>query len=114
MATYSRYDRHSTMPTKAPLPISMPSKAPDYGYPVSRAAASPPEYSDTSSSSGRHSGRSYSARSGSSYAPSHASDDYRSHRDAAGVDVVDMLSERMDRAFDPIRMDKSMARQAQE
>ncbi|RMZ87346.1 hypothetical protein DV736_g5427, partial [Chaetothyriales sp. CBS 134916] len=111
MATYSRHSQRYAVPTQA-LPITMPSKAPAYDYPVSRVALSPPDYSDTASSSGRHSGRSYSAHS-STYALSHASDEYYSHRDA-GVDVVDMLSERMDRAFNPIRMDKSLARQAQD
>ncbi len=91
----------------------MPSKAPAYqGYPVSRVALSPPELSDSSTYGGsRSSGRSYSARS-SDYAASQSSDDY-SYNSHSGVDVVDMLSDRMNSAFDPIRMDKSLARQAQ-
>jgi hypothetical protein len=95
------------------LPITMPSKAPAYHYPVSRVVAmSPPEMSDSSTySGGRSSGRSYSARS-SDYAASQSSD-YDSYNSHSGVDVVDMLSERMNTAFDPIRMDKSLARQTQ-
>jgi hypothetical protein len=85
----------------------MPSKAPAYNYPVSRVALSPPEMSDSSTYSGRSSGRSYSALS-SDYAASQSSD-----YDNSGVDIVDMLSERMNTAFDPIRMDKSLVRQAQ-
>lgn len=70
---------------------------------------SPPEMSDSSTScSGgtRSSGQSYSARS-STYAPSHISD-YESYASTSGVDVAEMLSDRMNSAFDPIRMDKSL------
>lgn len=89
------------------LPITMPSKAPAYH---SRAAMSPPEMSDSSTYGGsRSSGRSYSALP-SDYAASQSSE-YDSYN--SGVDVVDMLSERMNSAFDPIRMDKSLARQTQ-
>jgi len=93
----------------------MPAKAPAYDYPVSRVAMSP-ELSDSSTtySSSRHSGMSagsYSAR-GSTYAASQSSDDY-SYNSQSGVDVVDMLSERMNSAFDPLKMDTSLARQAQ-
>jgi biogenesis of lysosome-related organelles complex 1 subunit KXD1 len=75
---------------------------------------SPPELSDASTtySGSRHSGGTYSARS-SSYAPSHISRDYDDCNSTSGIDLVDMLSERMDRAFDPIKMDRSLARQAQ-
>jgi biogenesis of lysosome-related organelles complex 1 subunit KXD1 len=91
----------------------MPSKAPAYHYPVSRIAMSPPEMSDSSTtySGSRSSGQSYSARS-SSYAASQSSD-YDSYNSASGVDVVDMLSERMNSAFELNRMDKSLAKQAQ-
>jgi hypothetical protein len=100
---YSSYPTHHKT-----LPITMPSKAPAYNYsPVSRVALSPPEMSDSSTYSGRSSGRSYSALS-SDYAASQSSD-----YDNSGVDIVDMLSERMNTAFDPIRMDKSLVRQAQ-
>ncbi len=73
---------------------------------------SPPEMSDSSTtySGSRSSGQSYSARS-SNYAASQSSDE--GYNSASGVDVVDMLSERMNSAFEPIRMDKSLAKQAQ-
>ena len=108
--TASRHYSSYATPHKT-LPITMPSKAPAYNYPVSRVALSPPEMSDSSTySDGHSSSRSYSVRSGD-YAGSQSSDhDSYSH---SGVDVVDMLSERMNSAFDPIRMDKSLARQAQ-
>ena len=107
--------RHPTSyaPHSKALPITMPSKTPTYSYPVSRVAMSPPEMSDTSTSySGRTSGGSYSARS-SNYAPSHSSGEYDSYHSHSGVDVVDMLSDKMNSAFDPIRMDRSLADQAQ-
>jgi len=96
------------------LPITMPSKAPAYNYPVSRVAMSPPELSDTSTSysGSRPSGGSYSARS-SNYAPSHSSGDYDSYGSNSGIDVVDELSSRMDRVFDPMKMDRSLAQQVQ-
>jgi biogenesis of lysosome-related organelles complex 1 subunit KXD1 len=110
-ATASRHYSSYATPQKI-LPITMPSKAPAYHYPNSRIAASPPEMSDSSTyGASRASGRSYSARS-SDYAASQSSD-YDSYNSQSGVDVVDMLSERMNTAFDPIRMDKSLARQTQ-
>lgn len=91
----------------------MPTKAPAYHHPVGRVGISPPDLPDSStvySGSGR-SGGTFSER-GSSYAESHSSRDYGS-RYGSGIDVMDELSDRMDRAFDPITMDRSIARQAQ-
>lgn len=105
--------RHPTTytPNKT-LPITMPPKTPTYNYPIPRAM-SPPELSDTPTSYGgsRTSAGSFSARS--SYAPSHSSGEYESYVPHPSVDVVDMLSEKMNNAFDPIRMDRSLANQAQ-
>ena len=104
MATTASRAYASYAPSHKTLPITMPSKTPPYHYPLSRVALSPPEMSDSSTySASRSSGRSYSARSS----------DYDSYNSASGVDVVEMLSERMNTAFDPIRMDQSLARQAQ-
>ncbi len=113
MATTARRQYSYAPAPHKTLPITMPSKAPAYHYPVSRIAMSPPEMSDSSTtySGSRSSGQSYSARS-SSCAASQSSD-YESYNSASGVDVVDMLSERMNSAFEPIRMDKSLAKQAQ-
>lgn len=113
MATSARrHYTHAPMAHKA-LPISMPSKAPAYHYPVSRIAMSPPEMSDSSTAyyDSRSSGQSYSVGS-DSYAASQNSD-YESYKSASGVDVSDMLSERMNTAFEPLRMDKAVAKQAQ-
>lgn len=110
MATH--ISRHPTTYVAHPktLPITVP-KTPTYGHPISRAAMSL-ELSDTTSYGGSRSAGSYSARS-SNYAPSHGSSgDYESCAHS-GVDVVDMLSEKMNSAFDPIRMDRSLANQAQ-
>ena len=116
-ASYSRHGTQYAAPAKT-LPIKMPSHATTY-HPTSRAAMSPPDYSDSgyhtaSSAYSRHSGRgSTSDRSDRSYAPSHSSGDYDDFRHGSH-DVVDMLSDRMNSAFDPITMDKQLARQAQE
>lgn len=136
MATYSRHHPTSRpIPTKT-LPITMPhSKSPlsTYPYPVSRVAASPPDsssYSSSRHSSGQtysvpsttrsaHSSR-HSQRSGSSsYAPSAYNDDDREYArgGAAGVDVTEMLSDRMDRldvSGRKVGMDRHVVRQAQE
>ncbi|OAP56461.1 hypothetical protein AYL99_09640 [Fonsecaea erecta] len=112
MAT-TAYSRHPTsyVSHQKALPITMPSgKAPVYSYPQSRVLDSP-ELSDTSTSytGSRTSAGSYSR---SSYAPSHSSGDFDSYTHS-GVDVVDMLSDKMNAAFDPIRLDRSLAKQAQ-
>lgn len=109
MASTQRY-YHSSHP------ISMPSKAPTTGsplYPISRVTGvSPPDYSDASTTAGsRTSGGTFSANS-SSYAGS--SSEYESSSAGySGVDVVDMLSDRMNTAFDSVKLDKGLATQAQ-
>lgn len=103
---------YSPSPYKT-LPITMPSKSPAGYYPVSRVAVSPPDLSDASTvSGGRTSAASYSVNS-DSYAGS-VSGDYETSSGGSynGVDVVDMLSDRMNSAFDPIRLDKNLAKQA--
>jgi hypothetical protein len=117
MAT-SAYSRHpvSYATHQKTLPVTMPSgKTPIYSQPLSRVNDAS-EYSDTSSSyvsSRGGSSGSYSVGSRSSYAGSHVGGDYESHYSRGGIDVVDELSDRMNSAFDPIRMDKSLAKQAQ-
>lgn len=66
---------------------------------------SPPEISDTSTV--------YSSRrSGGTL--SDISDDYESSRYPTAIDVMDELTDRMDKIWDPTKkMDKSIARQAQ-
>ncbi|EHY53704.1 hypothetical protein HRR83_003918 [Exophiala dermatitidis] len=115
MTTYAPRHPTSYATHQKTLPIIVPKTA-TYSYPVSKVAVSPPELPDTSTSYGgsRTSAGSYSARSSNcDYAPSLSSGDYESYNAPPGVDVVDMLSERMNSAFDPIRMDRSLAKQAQ-
>lgn len=111
MATTSvRRGNYARVPQKT-LPITMPTKAPASSQPLSRIAMSPPELSDTSTIYSRSTGGTFSDRS--SYAESHSSRGYSARGYPSGIDVMDELSDRMNSAFDPIRMDRSMARQAQ-
>lgn len=114
MTSTSRHPTHYASHHKSP-PVIMPQKGQTYSYPISRAMSPPSDLSETSSYGGsRSSGGSYSVSSGRSYAPSQHSDydSYSSHH-AGGVDVVDMLSQRMNDAFDPITMDRALVSQAQ-
>jgi hypothetical protein len=117
MAT-TAYSRHpvSYASHQKTLPFTMPTgKAPVYTQPISRVAE-PAEYSDTSSSYTSSRGRSagsYSVGSRSIYESSQSGGDYVSNCAPGGIDVVDELSERMNSAFDPIRMDRSLAKQTQ-
>ncbi|KKY17737.1 hypothetical protein UCRPC4_g05370 [Phaeomoniella chlamydospora] len=109
MAT-TAYRQHYALPREGTLPISMPRKATHDTYQGRSMAMSPPEGSDYASS---RSGPSYSAGS-STYAGSSSGDlEPSSSASYSGVDVLDTLSDRMNRAFDPITMDKGLARQAQ-
>jgi hypothetical protein len=106
MATH----RHYYQPAVA-LPINMPSKAPASAnyYPIGRVAVSPPDLSDSSTTAGSRT-TGYSGTS-SSYAGS-ISGDYESSA-MSGVDVVDMLNDRVNNAFDPTPLDRGLAMQAQ-
>ncbi|KAJ6011421.1 domain KxDL [Penicillium sp. IBT 35674x] len=102
MAAHRQYYQPSAMP------MSMPSKAPAPAsmYPVSRVPGSPTDYSDASTTAGsRTSGGLTFSSAGGDYDSSSAS--------YSGVDVVDVLSDRMQNAFDPTPLDKSLASQAQ-
>ncbi|EEH08632.1 conserved hypothetical protein [Histoplasma capsulatum G186AR] len=80
------------------LPIAMPSKAPASAnlYPISRVAGSPPEISDASTTTGSASGETFDTSSGG----------------YSGIDLMDMLNDRMSNVFDPSRLDKGVAKQA--
>ncbi|KAL4810042.1 hypothetical protein BDV18DRAFT_130177 [Aspergillus unguis] len=92
------------------LPMNVPSKAPGPAslYPISRVSGSPPDLSDASTTTGsRTSG-------GFSYSTGSASGDYESSSGSfSSVDVVDVLNDRLQNAFDPTPLDKGLARQAQ-
>lgn len=104
MATQRHYYQpsayHVNMPSKAPVPASM--------YHISRIPGSPPDYSDASTTAGsRTSG-------GLTFSSAGASGDYESSSTSySGVDVVDILSDRMQDTYDPTPLDKGLAKQAQ-
>jgi hypothetical protein len=129
------YARHSYATPAKTLPITMPSKAPALPtHPVSRVGISPPDYSSTSSASSRHgsgsSAGSYSVSSSRSDRSSHYSGSSRNGDDKYEVtgsrhggsargqrveaDPIEMLTERMDKLGDFNKMDRGLARQAQE
>jgi hypothetical protein len=100
MATQRQYQ-----PAAAPMNIPSKTPAPANLYPISRVPGSPPEVSDASTTAGsRTSGLSSGSISG----------DYESSSGSMpGVDVVDVLSDRMQETFDPTPMDRGLATQAQ-
>lgn len=102
MATHRHYYQPAAamhMPSKAPAPASM--------YPVSRLPGSPPDYSDASTTAGsRSSGGLTFSSAGGDY-------DYSSSASYSGVDVVDVLNDRMQNSYDPTPLDRGMAKQAQ-
>lgn len=102
MAAHHQYYQPAT------LPLNVPSKAPAIAnlYPISRVAGSPPEISDSSTAGG-------SRTSGLSFSSGSASGDYESSSMYSGVDVVDVLSDRMQNVFDPTPLDRGLAMQAQ-
>jgi hypothetical protein len=101
------------------LPIAVPSKV-QYAsyYPQQHQgyAVSPPEVAESvTSSSGMtpsygHSG--YSATS-SSYAGSASHSEYDSTSSANGVDMQEYMQDRFTGAFDPLPLDRTLAKQAQ-
>lgn len=103
MATH----RHYYQP--AALPINVPSKAPVAAslYPISRVAGSPPDISDSSTTAG-------SRTSGYSLTTGSFGGDYESSSlSHSGVDVVDVLSDRLQNTFDPTPLDRGLVKQAQ-
>ncbi|EPS29900.1 hypothetical protein PDE_04850 [Penicillium oxalicum 114-2] len=104
MATQRHYYQPSTystnLPSKTPVSTSF--------YPISRVPGSPPEYSDASTTAGSRSS------GGLTFSSAGRSVDYDSSSASySGVDVVDILSERMQTAFDPTPLDKGLVKQAQ-
>ncbi|KAF9893079.1 hypothetical protein FE257_012490 [Aspergillus nanangensis] len=92
------------------LPLNVPSKAPAVAnlYPISRVHGSPPDLSDASTTAGSRTSAGFSYGSGT------LSGDYESSSTSmSNVDVVEVLSDRMQNAFDPTPLDKGLARQAQ-
>jgi hypothetical protein len=100
------------------LPIAVPSKTQhaQYYQPQSRGyAVSPPEVAEsvTTGSGMTPCGNSTYSATSSSYAGS-ASGEYDSASSTNGVDLQEYMQDRFTGAFDPVPLDRSLARQAQE
>ena len=108
------YYQYQPQPTGV-LPVNNPAKTPQQSYVArhsrnssaySQLSASPPERPESVSTSGAGL---YSAAS-SSYA---VSDCETSSTGATSVDLLDYMNDRLSQAYDPIPMDKSLAKQTQ-
>ncbi|KAL1794295.1 hypothetical protein ACET3X_007716 [Alternaria dauci] len=94
-------------------PISMPQK-PGFYYPpqqhgYGRVAGSPPETNDSVTTSGVPSYE--PSATSSNYAGS--ASDYESTSGAASVDLLDYMGSRVNGSFNPMPLDRSLAKQAQ-
>lgn len=98
---------------QASYPINMPQKpgfffpAQQHGY--GRVSGSPPEAANSVTTSGVPS---YEPSSTSSNYAGSASD-YESTSGAASVDLLDYMGRRVNGSFDPMPLDRSLAKQAQ-
>ncbi|KAF1942515.1 hypothetical protein EJ02DRAFT_165999 [Clathrospora elynae] len=107
-ATHSYYQY-----SQPSYPINMPQK-PGYYYPPQQhgyghVSASPPEAPESVTTSG---GPSYEPSATSSNYAGSASD-YESTSGAASVDLLDYMGSRVNGSFDPMPLDRSLAKQAQ-
>jgi hypothetical protein len=102
---YSPYPQNS-------YPIQVPQK-PGYYYPpqhtYGHVSASPPEAPDSVTTSGV---ASYEPSAASSNYAGSASD-YESTSGATSVDLLDYMGNRLNGSFDPMPLDRSLAKQAQ-
>lgn len=82
------------------------------GYARDPYSSSPPDHSSTRNSA--YGGSVYSATSNSSYAGS-LSDEYesRSSGSARGIDLQNYIEDRFSNAYDPLPLDRTLAKQAQ-
>lgn len=107
-ATHAYYPSYPT----ASLPINMPQK-PGYYYPpqhhYGRVSASPPEAPDSVTTSGVPSYE--PSATSSSYAGS--ASDYDSSGTGASVDLLEYMGDRLNGSFNPVPLDRSLAKQAQ-
>ncbi|KAF2835594.1 hypothetical protein M501DRAFT_1007793 [Patellaria atrata CBS 101060] len=94
-------------------PVNVPTKGGYYTPPqnaaYSRMSVSPPEAPHSGTTSGVASYEPSAASS--SYAGS--ASDYESSQTSAGVDLLDYMGDRLSGAFDPLPLDRSLAKQAQ-
>lgn len=107
-ATQSYYPSYS----QPSYPIQVPQK-PGYYYPpqhtYGRVSASPPEAPDSVTTSGV---ASYEPSAASSNYAGSASE-YESTSGATSVDLLDYMGNRLNGSFDPMPLDRSLAKQAQ-
>lgn len=96
------------------LPVSVPGKQPQQQYPVrhnrnssgySHYSASPPERPESVSTSG--------AGLYSSASSQYASSEYDSSSGATSVDLLDYMNDRLSQTYNPIPLDRNLAKQAQ-
>lgn len=107
MSTHAYYQY-----AQSSYPIQMPQK-PGYYYPpqqsYGRVSGSPPEAADSVTTSGVPSYE--PSATSSNYAGS--ASDYESNSGTASVDLLDYMGNRLNGSFDPIPLDRSLAKQAQ-
>lgn len=107
MATHAYYNY-----PQSTYPINVPQK-PGYYYPpqhtYGRVSASPPEAPDSTTTSGVPSYE--PSATSSNYAGS--ASDYDSSSGAASVDLLEYMGNRLNGSFNPMPLDRSLAKQAQ-
>lgn len=90
----------------------MPGKSPYYSPPTHQVPYTRPIVSPPQPGSSVNTSAVPSLTSGS-YAGSATCDSENSHAGASGIDLVEMLNDRLSNAVDPLPLDRSLARQAQ-
>ena len=99
-------------PTTSDLPTSPPAKLSYYTVPVQKAAYSRiPVTLPSPGSSVRTSA--VPSLTASSYAGSASAEQESSSVGTGSVDLIDMMTDRLSNAIDPLPLDRSLARQAQ-
>ncbi|KAL8736064.1 MAG: hypothetical protein Q9181_002596 [Wetmoreana brouardii] len=94
------------------LPLSVPGKSPHnppfpHPAPYTRVAISPPQPGSSANTSA------VPSLTSGSYAGSTAGDSDSSNGGASGIDLVELMNDRLSIAVDPLPLDRSLARQAQ-
>ncbi|KAL8934871.1 MAG: hypothetical protein Q9216_005693 [Gyalolechia sp. 2 TL-2023] len=93
------------------MPLSVPGKSPQnlpmHQAQYSRVAVSPPQAGSSANTSA------VPSLTSGSYAGSTAGDSESSNGGVSGVDLVELMNDRLSTAVDPIPLDRSLARQAQ-
>ena len=101
------------LPSSPPtLPLSVPGKTPHnpspmHPAPYSRVAVSPPQGGSSVNTSA------VPSLTSGSYAGSTTGDSDVSNGGASGIDLVEMMNDRLSNAVNPLPLDRSLARQAQ-